>query len=146
MWIDRRTRGIMLALSLLANIFLTGVIAGHFWTGGLGRAAKSGQGQGQSVAVWVRNVKPPADERRNFAAVMQSHRETMEAKRLAVREAVKALREAIAAPVYDRAKVDAAFADLRRASTANQEETQTSVSEALERLSPETRAKLAPAQ
>jgi Spy/CpxP family protein refolding chaperone len=144
MWIDWRWRGVLLAFSLLANVFLTGVVAGHLLTGGPSSLARRGQGEGLSVAAWVRDVKPPADERKHFGAVMRSHRDTIEAKRAVLKDANKALREAIAAPVYDRTKVEAAFAALRRASAASQETTQTALSEALGVLSPETRAKLAP--
>ena len=142
MWIDRRWPRVVLAVSLLANIFLIGVVTGHLFEGKRAPAPFPGQG----AVSWVRSSKLPPEDKRTFAAVMRSHHEMLEAKRAALKSAKAALQAAVTTPVYDRSKVAAAFADVRHASVDSQEATQAALVEALATLSPAARASLLPAR
>jgi uncharacterized membrane protein len=142
MWSDRRWPAAILAMSLLANIFLVGVAAGHISTAKRSPAPRPGQG----AAGWVRSSQLPPEDKHAFSDVMPSFRATIEAKRFALRNAKTALRDAIAEPTYDRSKVGAAFAEVRRASVESQEVTQAALVEALAKLSPVARASLLPAR
>jgi uncharacterized membrane protein len=142
MWSDRRWPAAILAMSLLANIFLVGVATGHISVAKRGPAARPGQG----AAGWVRSSKLPPEDKHAFSDVMRSFRATIEAKRFALRNAKTTLRDAIAEPTYDRSRVGAAFAEVRRASVESQEVTQAALVEALATLSPSARASLLPAR
>jgi uncharacterized membrane protein len=142
MWIDRRWPRVILAVSLLANIFLIGVVTGHVFDGKRAPAPRPGQG----AVGWVRSSTLPPDDKRAFAAVMRSHHEALEAKRAVLKNAKAALQAAVTTPVYDRSKVADAFADVRRASVESQEATQAALVEALGTLSPAARASLMPAR
>lgn len=140
MWIERRWPRVVMAISLLANIFLVGVVVGHAFTGKKARAPRPGQ----NAASWVRSSTLPPEDKRGFAAAMRPYRDTIEAKRSALKTAKVALENAVTTPDYDRSKVAAAFAEVRRASIESQEATQEALVEALGTLSPAARARLLP--
>ena len=137
---DRRWVRAALGVSLLANMFLLGIVAGRLVS------HRREPRPGRPPAAWVARRALPPEERQRFAAVLKAHREAIEARRGALGDARKAVEDAIALPVYDRDRVAAAFAGFRGAFAANQDATQSALVEALETLSPQTRSKLATAR
>ena len=135
MWISRRVVMIVGAVSLLLNVFLVGIIAGHLWDARKGRAAGPAQG-GPLVRP---NALSPVD-RRMFAAGMAPHRPDLRAARQAHRAARLAIEADIAAPTYDRAKVTEDFAALRQTNRTVDEVTDSALIDALANLSEEARA------
>ncbi len=138
MWIDARVRFALLAVSLLLNVFLVGIVAGRVF-GARGAPAP----RPDAALVPPAHVRAlPVDERRSFAASMKSHRDAIRAARQAHRAARTTLEAAIAAPAFDRDAVAADFAALRQASMAVQEAVNAALVDALQDLSPQSRASL----
>ena len=140
MWIERRWLSAGIAASLLLNVFLIGIVAGHLALG-QGATARSGLASGALVSrAYVRTL--PAEEKRMFDATMNEHREAIRAARRQHRAARLATETDIAAPAFDRAKIAADFAALREANMAVQEAVNTALIDALAGLSPQSRAGL----
>lgn len=140
MWIDRRWLGVGIAVSLLLNVFLIGIVAGHFF---VGRRAVAHPGAASGALVPQAHVRAlPADEKRIFSATMSEHRDAIRAARMQHRAARLAAETDIAAPTFDRAKVAADFSALREANMAVQEAVNTALIESLSKLSPQSRAAL----
>lgn len=133
MWIDRRWLAPVMAGSLLVNVFLIGIIAGHLYAGN-----GSPSDRGVVPAAHVRALPP--DESKKFMAVMATRRSAIQVARKAQQAARRALEAEIAAPVYDRARVTAGFAALRQAGIALQAQSHNALVEALATLSPASRA------
>lgn len=138
MRIDRRVRIAIVAASLLLNVFLVGIVAGHLFSS----RDRGGPKQIGPVVPGANVRALPDDERRRFATAMRGHRDAMRAARQAHRTARQAVEAAIAAPGFERDKVDAAFATLRQTNTAVQEATHAALLDALQDLSPQSRAAL----
>ncbi len=136
MWIDRRKLAGGLIVSLLVNVLLVGILAG----------ATIGQA-GRSNAARPQGIVPPANVRALPSADKQIVRQAMAAHRDAIRDARRDHRAArqvaeadIAAPVFDRAKVEADFAALRAAGLRIQENIHAGLIDGLKTLSPDARA------
>lgn len=138
MWIDRRRLAFALAGSLLLNVFLGGVVAGHLlWARPGLRVPPAGP---LVPAAHVRAL--PADEKKTFTAAMAAHRDAIHAARKAHRQLRETAVADIAAATFDRAKVSADLAALRGANTAALEATNAALVDALAGLSPASRAAL----
>ena len=133
---------VALALSVLANIFLVGVVSGRLVFATSPRPA--GHGRPIVPGVLVRTL--PAEDRKRFTSVMRLHREAIARAHAAVAAAKSAAESDIAAPTYDRAKVEADFAAVRLANAADQEAVHAAYAEALATLGPASRATLVPRQ
>jgi uncharacterized membrane protein len=132
MWIDRRLM-VGAAASLLLNALLIGVVVGHVV--GARRPAP-----GAPAGPLVRLHALSADDRRLFFTSMAPHRPAIRAARAAHRAARQTVEDDIAAPTFDRAKVDADFATLRGANAHLDETLDGALTDALAHLSPEARA------
>jgi uncharacterized membrane protein len=127
------------ALSVLANLFLAGVIVGAL-----------------TIPAFIRNAPPqmglvpraqirelPIAERAAFAAVVRRHSGEIRTLHERVREARIAAEQAIGAPHYDRALLEKRFAAVREAQLAQQVVSHAAVIEALGTLSDKSRAAIA---
>lgn len=132
---DGRWLYALLAVSVLANLFLAGLWVGRT----LAPPAPSGPG---ALAPGARLRALPADERARFAARMRPRRPAIRAARQALRAARARVEADIAAPAFDRARLQADLADLREAATAAQVQAQDALADALGELSPASRAAL----
>lgn len=137
MWTERRWLLPLLTVSLLANLFLVGLVGGHMYA----RHKIPPRREGPVVtAAHLRAL--PADERKMFTAVMAAQRPAIaEARRLHL-EARRVLEADIAAAAFDKDKVTADFAAFRRAGQALQEKSNAALVDALATLSPASRASL----
>jgi uncharacterized membrane protein len=135
MWIDRRWLVPAIALSALLNVFLIGVIAGHVYAG------RGAPDRGAVVPSSRVRALPP-DQRKAFWAAMAPERAAVAAARAAQLAARRALETEIAAPVFDRARVGAAFAALRDAGVVVQAHANAALVDALATLPPAARASL----
>lgn len=131
---DRRTLVVALVVSFLVNLFLAGVVAGHYMM-----HSENGPG-----AILVRNAARtlPDDERKHFIAVMRAQMPTVRASRAKIRDLRQQVRDAIAAPHYDAGLVAQKFAALRDANMAQQTLQQNALAQALAQLSPASRASI----
>ena len=138
MWISARVRLVLSAVSLLLNVFLVGIIAGHLLSARGAPVRKP-----DPALVPVAHVRAlPDDERRSFNETMRSHRAAIRAARQAHRIARANIEAAIAAPIFDRDAVAAAFAALQQKNAAVQEAVNAALVDALQDLSPQSRASL----
>ena len=137
MWTDRsRLLVTGAAISLLLNVFLVGLVAGHF--SAIGRHLGAGRVGGQ--AGHVDGLTP--EQRHQFMTAMTPHRPAIRAAREAHRAQRAATEADIAAATYDRAKVTADFAALRKATGDVSEAVDTALVDALASLPPEARSAL----
>lgn len=136
MWADRRRLGVALAVSLVANLFLGGAIAGHLFT----RRAQAGSA---ALAPGPRVQTLPSDQRSRFLHAMAPHRAEIREAHQQVRRARAQVRSDIAAPTYDRARLEADLAALRAVSLRQQVATHAALADSLGQLSPASRAALA---
>src|ERR1700761_6587362 len=112
---DRRWLIGGLAVSLLINLFLAGVLTGRY----LFSPRQPGQ---QNTAVMRRDAirQLPEEERLRFNVVMAAQGPALRTGRIHLRQLRQQVREAIAAPHYDAALVARRFADLREGQMAQQ--------------------------
>jgi uncharacterized membrane protein len=131
---DRRTLVVAFVVSLLINLFLAGVVAGHY-------LMHNSYGPG---AILVRNAARtlPDKERQHFVAVMRAQIPAMRASRAKIRDLRHQVRDAIAAPHYDAGLLAQRFAALRDASMAQQTLQQNALVQALGQLSPQSRSSI----
>lgn len=130
MWIDRRVLVGAVAISVLLNVFLIGIVGGHLFA--LRRAVTRPRAADAGAVVPRVNLRSlPSEDKRGFETVMASHREAIREARRAVRAARAAVETDIVAPTYDRTRVAADFAALRQASQTLQENVNLAVVEAL---------------
>src|ERR1700761_6694760 len=89
---DRRTLVVALVVSFLVNLFLAGVVDGHYMMRGA-----NGPG-----AILVRQAARPLpdDERKHFIAVMRAQQPAVRASRARIRDLLQQVRDSIAAPHY----------------------------------------------
>jgi|ERR1700761_8044637 len=138
---DRRWLIGGLAVSLLINLFLAGVLTGRH----LFSPRPPGQ---QNTAIMRRDAirQLPEDERLRFNVVMVAQGPALRTGRMHMRQLRQAVREAIAAPHYDTALVAKRFADLRQAQMAQQTLQQNTLAQALGQLSAASRASVIQAE
>jgi uncharacterized membrane protein len=121
-----------IAVSLMLNLFLAGVIFGRITLPSIRPAA------GALIArARLRDV--PTAERLRFAVAMRRHAPDIRAARTGLRVARQAVEDAIAAPNYNRELVQQRFADLRQAQAAQQTAQQTALTDALGELDAKSR-------
>ena len=110
MWSERRRIVGVLAVSLLANVFLIGLIVGR------GVAIhKPAPPPASGPLVPGQHVDAlPDDQKKLFREAMAAHREVIRAARRLHRAARDRIEADIAAPVFDRATVTADFDALHR--------------------------------
>jgi uncharacterized membrane protein len=142
MWIERRWLGSALGVSLLANLFLVGVLVGRVFVTNDQRVL--GRGRPLVPGALVRALPP--EDRKTFAKTMRAHKDELERLHRAVADAKTAAEADIAAPVYDRAKVEADFAAVRKAFEADQVALHEAYAQALGMLGQSARAALVPRQ
>ncbi len=138
MWIDRRWLVLSMAFSGLLNIFLVGVLAGRVLAENHHQVFRFGR----QIVTAARVQELPADEMQRYRAVAKEHRPAIRAARRALRAARNDAENDIGAPTFDKAKVTADLAAMRRDSAAVQEAVHASLVDALEALSPASRASL----
>ena len=140
MWTNRRFVVIGLAISLLVNVFLVGFVGGHVLSTHRS-GVKPAPAPGPVIQPGHVNALP-ADEKTTFQAAMSAHREAIRDARKTLRAARATVEQDIGAPTYDRDKVSADFAALRKANMAVQEAVNDGVIEALSGLSQASRSAL----
>jgi uncharacterized membrane protein len=144
---------IALVISLGINLLIVGVIAGrllsghrHMWerpgATQADRSRASDERPGDRVIQRLTEAVP-AEYRPAFEAAMAEHRARLAEAGRAVREARMKVRDAMVAEPFDRAKLDAAFAELRARSQELQTAVHVAVAEAAAKLPPDARRKLA---
>jgi len=149
-----RSRWITIALviSLGINLLVVGAIAGHFLSGHRYMWHRPGQMQAEAsrsterpgdIVIQRLTEALPAEQRPVFEAATAQHRARLTEIGRAVREARTKVRDAMVAEPFDRAKLDAAFAELRSRSQELQTTMHAAVSEAAAKLPADARAKLA---
>lgn len=135
---DRRWLVAGLAISLLVNLFLAGMLTG--------RQLFSPRPSAQAPAAAVMRAgairQLPEDERLRFNMMMAAQGPALRAGRLKLRQLRQQVREAIAAPHYDAALVARRFAELRAANQAQQTLQQETLAQALGQLSAQSRASI----
>jgi uncharacterized membrane protein len=131
-----------LAASLLANLFLAGMLTGRFLF------SPRPPTLAQAAAVMRPNAirELPEDERLRFNVIMAAQGPALRTGRLKLRQLRQEVREAIAAPHYDAALVAQRFADLRAATLAQQTLQQSTLAQALGQLSATSRASVIQAE
>ncbi len=152
--IDARA-GKWLALALLvslgANMFMGGLLAGRFAgqpadpPPGTGTGPGGGPGPDQPLVALIRRMASalPGDERTAFEQAFLDRRRDIVRANVAVREARLALRGAIVADPFDRPRVEQAFADLRARNAEQQRVLHTIAIDAMVRLPQASRQSLA---
>jgi uncharacterized membrane protein len=132
---DRRWLIFGLAVSLLVNLFLAGVLTGRHLFARRGSAL-------QNAAVMkpgaIRDL--PEEDRLRFNVIMSAQGSALRTGRLKLRALRQAVRDAIAAPHYDAALVAKRFEELRNAQLAQQTLQQNTLAQALGQLSAQSRA------
>jgi uncharacterized membrane protein len=130
---------LVLAVSVLLNLFLAGVIAGRlsFPPVRPGVAAASG-----AMVARARVRELPVMERIRFGLAMRHYAGALRSGRDAVRGARRAAEEAIEAPIYDEALVKTRLAEARQAVNAQQTVLHNALADALSSLSAQSRAEL----
>jgi len=134
-----RWLAVCFAISVLINLFLAGIIVGQL-----------------SVPAFIRHAPPqaglvsrqqirqlPPSERHAFGMAYRRHFPELRAEHERVRAAKLAAEDAIGAPVYDRKALEAKFAAVRQAQLAQQAALHEAVIDALQTLSPQSRAAIA---
>ena len=130
-----------LAVSVLANLFLAGVIVGALTMPQFLRAPPSRGGFVPREQ--IRQL--PVGEHAAFTAVFRAHSSEIKALHERERAARAAAAAAIGAPKYDRALLEQRFAAFRQAQLAQSAATHEAVIEALGTLSAKSRATIAQA-
>ncbi len=135
---DRRWLMAGLAISLLVNLFLAGMLTGRQ----LFSARAPAQAQPAAVmrAGAIREL--PEEERLRFNVIMAAQGPALRTGRLKLRQLRQQVRDAIAAPHYDAALVAKRFAELRGANQAQQTLQQNTLAQALGQLSAQSRASI----
>ena len=127
------------ALSVLANLFLAGVIVGALTIPAFMRNAPAQAGLVPRAE--IRQL--PFGERIAFTAIVRRHAGEIRTLHERVRDARTAAEQAIGAPHYDRALLERRFAAVREAQLAQQVAAHAAVIEALGTLSDKSRAAIA---
>jgi uncharacterized membrane protein len=127
--------GGLLLVSLLANLFLGGVLAGHRWFG-------PGAGTGGPEAVVARFMRSVPDEARPLVrARFLERRQELVRRVMAVRDARRAVADQLGRPDLDRAELERRFETLRTRTQAAQQLVHATLAEVMRELPPEVRAR-----
>jgi uncharacterized membrane protein len=127
-----------LGISLLLNLFLAGVVVGRWTFPGLPKANLS------EALVTPQEIRAlPYSERSAFSDIILARAPAIKTAYEKVRAAKHSAEEAIAAPRYNRAVLEAKFSDVRRATLALQTLAHEAVIEALGKINAQSRASIA---
>jgi uncharacterized membrane protein len=142
----RRWLTIFLFLSLIANVFLGGLLAGRFlhhgdWFGGQPAYV---QQMGPFAGHALQRLLEPLDDsdRQIVLDTVKSHADEFMQINREIRDQRKLVAQLLKAEKYDRKAVDDAFAELRRRTDSMQETLQAAVGDAVGKLSPAARKQL----
>jgi len=143
---NRRWLTIFLFLSLIANVFLGGLLAGRFlhhgdWFGGQPAYV---QQMGPFAGHALQRLLEPLDDsdRQIVLDTVKSHADEFMQINREIRDQRKLVAQLLKAEKYDRKAVDDAFAELRRRTDSMQETLQAAVGDAVGKLSPAARKQL----
>lgn len=136
--------GIALVVSLAVNLLVIGMAAGHWthrhdgaWGGRFaGKSGTEGRAHGMMRAF-------PEELRGEMEGIMRERRTQAEPVLEQLRAARREAREALRAEPFDRARLAAAYAEMRRHGDVLEQSFHEAMIDAASRLSPEARQKLA---
>jgi hypothetical protein len=138
-----RSARIVLLLSLALNIALGTMLWMHGpWRDGRDRGSHRAPPGLHLFDVRALKRSLPAERQKVLDDAIAVHREPMRAALGRLFEARIAVRDAIRAPAYDRAALDAAFAQLRSAEATTAGEAQAMLGDVLDAATPEERVTL----
>lgn len=138
---DRHLK-LLLAISLIANIFLIGIGIG---VGVMGARMLSDRMQMRGPAVWQAAQALPQEDRQMLRRMLRERAVTAAPYVRAARQARREAAQLIAAPNYDAAAVAAALARARTSETQARSEIDSAIISILPNLDPNRRAALAEA-
>jgi uncharacterized membrane protein len=127
---------VLLVISLAANLLVLGFAAARYGQ------FRQGDVLERIIALGVRGF--PAEIRREITASLARERPELRAALDDVQEARRHMFEVMKAEPFDRAALDAAFADVRAKTEALQERGQDLLGDAVEQAPSEARAKIEP--
>ena len=143
---SRRWLTAFLFLSLVANVFLAGLLAGRFlhhgdWFGGQPAYV---QQMGPFAGHALQRLLEPLDDsdRQIVLDTVKSHADELMQINRSIREQRKLVAQLLKADNYDRKALNDAFAELRRRTDSMQETLQAAVGDAVGKLSPAARKQL----
>ena len=143
---SRRWLTAFLFLSLIANVFLGGLLAGRFlhhgdWFGGQPAYV---QQVGPFAGHALQRLLEPLDDsdRQIVLDSVKSHADEFMQINREIRDQRKVVAQLLKADNYDRKALDDAFAELRRRTDSMQETLQAAVGDAVGKLSPAARKQL----
>ena len=143
---SRRWLTIFLFLSLIANVFLAGLLAGRFlhWGDWFGGQPAYVQQMGPFAGHALQRLLEPLDDsdRQIVLDTVKSHADELMQMNRQIREQRKLVAQLLKADNYDRKALDDAFAELRRRTDSMQETLQAAVGDAVGKLSPAARKQL----
>jgi uncharacterized membrane protein len=143
---SRRWLTIFLFLSLIANVFLAGLLAGRFlhWGDWFGGQPAYVQQMGPFAGHALQRLLGPLDDsdRQIVLDTVKSHADELMQISRQIREQRKLVAQLLKADNYDRKALDDAFAELRRRTDSMQETLQAAVGDAVGKLSPAARKQL----
>ena len=142
---------VALLVSLAVNLLVVGVIAGHLLSGqrhmwqrpDAMRSETSMRDRPGEMVMRRMAQAVPTEHRAAFEAAMAEHRTQLAEAGRAVRDARMKVRDAMMAEPLDRARLDAAFAELRARGQGLQAALHAAVSDAAAKLPADARTKLA---
>lgn len=126
----------LLIVSLAANFLVLGFAAARYGQ------FRQGDILERVIALGARSF--PADIRREITASLARERPELRAALQDVQEARRRMFELMRTEPFDRAALDAAFADVRAKTEALQERGQALLGDAIEQASPEARSEIEP--
>jgi len=126
----------VLVVSLIVNVAFIGLFAGHY-------IFRPGRGHPVDFAMHRLIHGMPKEARDPVRAEMETRRPQVAAKIAELRKARQDVRAALAADPFDRARLDAAFAEVQTSSAAVQAELHSAVADAVAKLPPDARQRLA---
>lgn len=127
----------LLIVSLAVNFLVLGFAAARY-----GQFRQGGDILERVIALGARSF--PADIRREITASLARERPELRAALRDVQEARRRMFEIMRTEPFDRAALDAAFADVRAKTEALQERGQALLGDAIEQASPEARSEIEP--
>ncbi|HSE79866.1 MAG TPA: periplasmic heavy metal sensor [Alphaproteobacteria bacterium] len=142
---SRAAKWLALALlvSLGVNLFLGGLLAGRYFGPQHRTFARSEAYERPGQEFFRRLIgRVPAEHRAAFEDVLSAKRPDMERTSQALRESRTKIREAVRAEPFDRAKLEAAFAEVRERNMALQKSVHEAMAEAVQKLPAEARGRL----
>jgi uncharacterized membrane protein len=142
----RRLLAIFLFISLVANVFLAGLLAGRIlhwdWLGG--QQSPYAQQIGPFASHALERLLEPLDDadRQIVLNTVESHADELMQLNRSIREQRRVIAQLLKADNYDRKAVDDAFTELRKRIDTMQVTLQTALSDAVGKLPPDARKQL----